>query len=95
MQQEGTTPPSRCQLHCYLSDEAHAGWYRFAERHGTNVSALLEAMGLTLDANRAGKKKALPPLLREVVGEARAIASARSSRGRGAGSGNGVSSRRP
>jgi len=95
MQNEGGTAASRPQIHGYLSEEARAGWYRFAERHGTNVSALLEALGLALDANRGGKKKALPPLLKEVVGEARAIASARSGRGRGVGAGGGISSRRP
>ena len=82
MQEGGASSPSRSQIHGYLSEEARAGWYRFAERHGTNVSALLEALGLALHANSGGKKKALPPLLKEVVGEAQAIASSRSSRGR-------------
>src|SRR3954454_9520462 len=99
MQPESPTAAASRQLHCFLSDEAHAGWNGFAARQGTNVSALLEAMGLVLETDRAGKKKAMPPFLRKGVGEARAIASARSSRGRGssggsAGSGSGVSSRR-
>jgi hypothetical protein len=82
MQREAMTSQSRSQLHGYISTAAHAGWYGFAERHGTNVSALLEALGLALEANRADKKKSLPPLLKTVVSEAQQIASARSRRGR-------------
>ena len=66
----------RQQLHGYISTEARAGWYRFAEQHDTNVSALLEAVGLLL-AEHVDKP---PTLLQRIIRDARLIASSRSSR---------------
>jgi hypothetical protein len=61
-----------------VSVQARDGWYRFAEANHTNVTALLEAMGVKLDVMvKSGK---VPPLLREVAKEAQRVAGARSSR---------------
>jgi hypothetical protein len=79
-----SSPRSR-QLHGYLSEDAFAGWCDFAARHGTNTSALLEAVGRALGQQSAVKKKALVPWLRAVIADAQAIASVRSSRRRGTG----------
>jgi hypothetical protein len=49
----------RRQLHGYVSAQARDGWYAFAEAHGTNVTALLEALGIEL--GKAAKK---PPAQR-------------------------------
>lgn len=70
----------RQQLHGYISSEARDGWYRFAEAHQTNVTALLEATGLLLGQHADSEQ--LPPWLRQVVSEARLVASSRSSRRR-------------
>ncbi|MDQ3576192.1 MAG: hypothetical protein M3443_01010 [Actinomycetota bacterium] len=74
-------PQPRQQLHGYVSTAARDGWYAFAASHGVNVTALLEAIGLTL-AEQAEAETRLPPWLRHAVSEARAIASSRSSRQR-------------
>jgi hypothetical protein len=68
------------QLHGYVSPEALAGWRRFAETHDTNVTALLEAMGVELGTVFDTPKNRLPPLLRTVIQEAQRIAGSRSSR---------------
>ena len=70
----------RRQLHGYVSVEAQEGWYRFAEAHHTNVTALLEALGRTL--GRLAPSDTLPPVLRATVKEAQTVAGARSSRRR-------------
>jgi hypothetical protein len=72
----------RRQLHGYVSNAARDGWYDFSERHGTNVSALLEAIGVLLGENRDKKTSALPAVLRSAVKDAQAVASSRSSRRR-------------
>lgn len=70
----------RRQLHGYVSIEAREGWYRFADAHHTNVTALLEAVGLAL--GRLAPSDTLPPVLRAAVKEAQTVAGARSSRRR-------------
>lgn len=75
----GDDRPAR-QLHGYVSVEARDGWYRFAEAHHTNVTALLEAVGRML-GGMAGSES-LPPAIRQVVKEAQLVAGARSSRKR-------------
>ena len=80
---ESPGPPRR-QVHGYISTAAHDGWYRFAERQGTNVTALLEATGLLLAEHaKARDRRALPTWLRQLLANAQAIASSRSSRRRG------------
>lgn len=74
-------PQPRQQMHGYVSTEARDGWYRFAAEQGLNVTALMEAIGLIL-AEQAKPETRLPPWLRHVLAEARAIASSRSSRRR-------------
>jgi hypothetical protein len=74
--------PARHQLHAYVSPVARDGWYEFAARHGTSVSALLEATGILMGEHVATKKKALPGWLRTLVAEANAVATIRSSRRR-------------
>jgi hypothetical protein len=68
------------QLHGYVSPEALAGWHRFAQAHNTNVTALLEAMGVEMGTVVETPKSRLPPLLRTVIQEAQRIAGSRSSR---------------
>lgn len=70
----------RRQLHGYVSKEARAGWYDFAEANHTNVTALLEAMGLMLA--ELVEVARLPGYARELVAEAQRVAGARSSRRR-------------
>lgn len=72
----------RQQLHGYVSTEARDGWYDFAEQHGTNVTALLEATGLLLGKNAERDRRRLPAWLRELLAQAQEIASSRSSRQR-------------
>jgi hypothetical protein len=63
----------RKALHAYLSDEAHAQWHAYAERHAVSVSALIEAMAQRLpedgnliataqqiDVNRRRRRKNRP-----------------------------------
>lgn len=67
------------QLHGYVSAESRDGWYRFAEMNDTNVTALLEAVGLYL--GEAATSKAKPPkILQDIASEARRVAGQRSSR---------------
>ncbi len=61
-----------------LSDEARDLWTEFAARHGVSVSALLEAMALSMTA-RADTP--LTPEQRAVIEEARAIDVERRRRG--------------
>jgi hypothetical protein len=74
--------PPRRQLHGYVSTEARDGWYDFAEKQGTNVTALLEATGLLLGESAKRDLRQLPAWLRDLVAHARQIASGRSSRQR-------------
>jgi hypothetical protein len=75
----GGSGPRR-QIHGYISKEAREGWYGFAEDHYVNVTALLEAMGVTLGELRDAAR--LPTWLRELLQEATKVAGARSSRRR-------------
>ena len=72
----------RHQLHGYVSKEARDGWYEFSGKHGTNVTALLEAVGELLGTERSKDPGKLPTWLRQVVNRSRVIASSRSSRRR-------------
>jgi hypothetical protein len=74
--------PARRQLHGYVSTEARDGWYDFADKQGTSVTALLEAAGLLLAEHAARDRKDLPAWLRHLTADAQAIASSRSSRRR-------------
>ena len=56
--------PPRQQLHGYVSAEARDGWYRFAGAHDTNVTALLEAVGIWLGQAADIEPKRLPSALR-------------------------------
>lgn len=66
-------------LNVSISTDAHDGWRDFAAIHGANVTALVEAIGLTL-ADLEGPEPSLPPLLRSAVQRARRIAADRGSR---------------
>lgn len=68
-------------MNVVISDEAHDGWRNFAAIHGANVTALVEAIGLTMGHLDDPEEK-LPPLLRSTVQEARRIAAKRSARRR-------------
>lgn len=72
----------RQQLHGYVSTEARDGWYDFAERHGTNVTALLEATGVMLGKHAKRESRRLPAWLQDLLVDARWVASSRSSRRR-------------
>lgn len=65
-----------------MSTEARDGWYRFAEAHDTNVTALLEALGVHLGAAAPLPVADLGDDLQQVVAEAKAVAGRRSSRRR-------------
>lgn len=39
----------RKRLQPWISVEAHAAWFRLAKRHNVNVSALVDAIGRSLD----------------------------------------------
>ena len=43
------TDQSRKALHAYLSDEAHNVWHDRAAAYGVSVSAMLEAIALSID----------------------------------------------
>jgi hypothetical protein len=43
----------RAALHAYLSLEAHSAWVTLSEANGVSVTALLEAIGLELEAEIA------------------------------------------
>lgn len=47
------TNDERLAVHAYLSLEAHDSWRNFSDENGVSVSALLEALGLTLKAEMA------------------------------------------
>ena len=68
-------------LHVSISDEARDGWRDFAAVHGTTVTALAEAIGISL-AQLDDPEAELPPLLRKTVYEARRISADRISRQR-------------
>jgi hypothetical protein len=72
----------RQQLHGYVSTESRDGWYAFAERHGTNVTALLESTGVLLGQHAGHERRRLPAWLRELLDQAQQIASSRSTRRR-------------
>jgi len=74
----------RAALNVSISREAHDGWRDFAAIHGANVTALVEAIGLTL-AGLDDPEAKLPPLLRATVRQARLIDAERRSRRRAAG----------
>lgn len=67
----------RRQLHGWVTVEALDGWQQFADRNGTNVTALMEALGRHL---AVFESTPLPKEWRQVVGEAQRIAGNRSSR---------------
>jgi hypothetical protein len=69
-------------MNVVISDEAHDGWRDFAAVHGANVTALVEASGLTFARLLDDPEDKLPPMLRATVQEARRIAAARSARRR-------------
>jgi hypothetical protein len=58
------------------------GWYDFAERHGTNVTALLEATGVMLGRHAKRESRRLPAWLQDLLAEAQLVASSRSGRRR-------------
>jgi hypothetical protein len=68
-------------MHVAISEEAHDGWRHFCAVYGTNTTAMIEAIGLTL-ADLEGPESRLPPLLRTTLHESRRIAAERASRKR-------------
>lgn len=70
------------QLHAWLSTSALDGWSAFAHNHGTNVTALLEALGRRLAALDDKPLHQVPALLRNAVADSRDIAAQRSFRRR-------------
>lgn len=68
------------QMHAWLSPEALAGWRTFAKSHGTNMTALLEALGGAFAAAEDVPVHRLPAMVRGAVREAQAHAGTRSSR---------------
>ncbi len=68
------------QMHAWLSPEALAGWRSFAKVHGTNMTALLEALGRALATAEEVPVHRLPPLVRSAVRDAQSHAGTRSSR---------------
>lgn len=81
-------PERRRQLHGWVSPQSLAGWQKFADEQGANVTALLEVMGLKL-AELAAESR-LPSDWRRLVQQAQSVAGTRSSRvgRRGEGSGS-------
>ena len=75
-------PERRRQLNVWLSIEALRAWQSFAERHGTNVTALAEALGHHLAEFALTPTDNLPASLAEVVKRSQQIAGTRSSRSR-------------
>lgn len=71
-------PERRRQLHGWVTVEALAGWHQFAEEQGTNVTALMEAIGRHLAQHQSGTD--LPPHWVAVVKDAQMVAGRRSSR---------------
>jgi hypothetical protein len=66
-------------MHVVITEQAHDGWRQFCAIYGTNTTALVEAIGLTL-ADLEGPESRLPPLLRATLHESRRIAAERASR---------------
>jgi hypothetical protein len=66
-------------MHVVVTEEAHDGWRHFCALYGTNTTAMIEAIGLTL-AELEGPEGRLPPLLRATLVESRRIAAERASR---------------
>ena len=66
----------RTPLNLNVSAEAHDGWVAFCATHGTTMTALAEAIGLTL-GQLDGPEEKLPPLLRSTLAESRRIAAQR------------------
>jgi hypothetical protein len=66
-------------MHVVITEQAHDGWRHFCAIYGTNTTALVEAIGLTL-ADLEGPETRLPPLLRATLHESRRIAAERASR---------------
>ena len=71
-------PERRRQLHGWVSVEALNGWQRFAEQQGTNVTALMEAIGRHLA--EVASLEATPSPWKTIVRAAQRIAGTRSSR---------------
>jgi hypothetical protein len=63
-----------------LTEEAHHGFHAFARAHGTNASALLEALGRQFGKIDEWPSYRLPELLLEVIADARAVTAERSRR---------------
>lgn len=70
------------QLHAWLSTGALDAWSSFARTHGTNVTALLEALGRHLATVDDRPLHQLSPILRAAVSESREIAAQRTYRRR-------------
>jgi hypothetical protein len=67
----------RRAIHVFVSEDAHDGLRLFAQAHGVTVAGFLEALGVALhDVDKP------PPLLRDVLAEARIIDAERRERGR-------------
>ncbi len=77
-----TGAEDRRQLHAWLSTGALDAWSRFARVHGTNVTALLEALGRRLNDVEDRPLNRLPELLRMAVDDSRDIAAQRTFRRR-------------
>jgi hypothetical protein len=71
----------RLAINVSVSQEAYDGWRGFAAVHGSNVTALVEAIGRTL-ASLDDPEANLPPLLRTTVQQSRLIDAERRSRRR-------------
>jgi hypothetical protein len=69
----------RAPLNLTTSREAHEGWRTFVAVHGTNMTALAEALGLAL-GELDDPEAELPPFVRDVLRRARGIAAERGSR---------------
>jgi hypothetical protein len=68
-------------MHVVISEESYDGWRQFCAIHGTNMTALAEAIGVAL-AGYEGPEGRLPPMLRAMLVESRRIAAERASRRR-------------
>ena len=68
-------------MHVVITEEAHDGWRHFCAMYGTNITAMIEAIGLTM-AQLDAPESRLPPMLRATLHESRRIAAERASRRR-------------
>jgi len=75
-------PERRRQLNAWLTPESLAAWQSFAERHGTNVTALVESFGHYLQGYAETPAQRLPKFLAEVITRSQQVAGSRSSRAR-------------